>query len=294
LLGGHLSLASGLFVLILAPEAYLPLRLLGTNYHASAEGMKAAEDIFEVLERPLPGRGTRVVVPDPSTSTLRIEGLEVRYPGRSRAAVSGVTLDVSPGEVVAVAGPSGCGKSTLLSVLLGLAPSWSGAVRVGEADLADLDPDAWRAQIGWVPQRPHLFARSIAENVRLGSPGATDEQVRAALAAAGLGEVVDRLPDGLDTMLGSDGVGLSAGERQRVALARVFLRDAPLLLLDEPTAGLDGETEESVLGSVRRLTEGRTVLIAAHRPSLLALADRVVHLAPAPAVATASTEWSVR
>jgi ATP-binding cassette subfamily C protein CydCD len=294
LLGGHLSLASGLFVLILAPEAYLPLRLLGTNYHASAEGMKAAEDIFEVLERPLPARGTRVVVPDPSTSPLRIEGLEVRYPGRSRAAISGVTLDVSPGEVVAVAGPSGCGKSTLLSVLLGMAPSWSGSVRVGEADLADLDPDSWRAQIGWVPQRPHLFARSIAENVRLGSPGASDDEVRAALAEAGLGEVVDRLPDGLGTMLGNDGVGLSAGERQRVALARVFLRDSPLLLLDEPTAGLDGRTEESVLGAVRRLTEGRTVLIAAHRPSLLALADRVVHLASAPAVATASTEWSVR
>lgn len=293
LLGGHLSLASGLFVLILAPEAYLPLRLLGTNYHASAEGMQAAEDIFEVLERPLPARGTQVLVPDPSKAPLRIDGLEVRYPGRSRAAISNVTLELNPGEVVAVAGPSGCGKSTLLGVLLGLVSPCTGSVRVGEADLADLDPEAWRARVGWVPQRPHLFARSIAENVRLGSPGATDAEVRAALAAAGLGEVVDRLPHGPDTMLGSDGVGLSAGERQRVALARVFLRDAPLLLLDEPTAGLDGRTEEGVLDAVCRLTEDRTVLIAAHRPSLLALADRVVHLAPAPAVAVASTGWSV-
>ncbi len=278
LLGGHLSLASGLFVLVLAPEAYLPLRLLGTNYHASAEGMKAAEDIFEVLEQPLPTRGTLVRVPDPSRSPIRVEGLEVRYPGRTRAALWGLHLEVEPGEVLAIAGPSGCGKSTLLGVLLGLVPEWSGSVQVGGVSLAELDPDAWRRQVGWVPQRPHLFARSIADNVRLGRPDATDDAVRAAIEAADLDEVVARLPQGLGTRLGSDGAGLSAGERQRVALARAFVRDAPLLLLDEPTASLDGRTEEGVLAAVRRLMVGRTVLIAAHRPSLLALADRVVHL----------------
>jgi thiol reductant ABC exporter CydD subunit len=293
LLGGHLGLASGLFVLVLAPEAYLPLRLLGTNYHASAEGMKAAGDIFEVLERPLSARGTQVSVPDPSRSRLRVEGLEVHYPGRRSAALSGVDLEVSPGEVVAIAGPSGCGKSTLFSVLLGLAPAWTGSVMVGDVSLASLDPDLWRAQVGWVPQRPHLFARSIAENVRLGRPGASDDEVRAALAQAGLDRVVDRLPEGTATMLGSDGLGLSAGERQRVALARAFLRDAPLLLLDEPTAGLDGETEASVLAAVRRLSRGRTVLIAAHRPSLLTLADRVVLLPPTLPTAGAVAGWSV-
>ena len=136
-----------------------------------------------------------------------------------------------------------------------------------------------------MPQRPHLFARSIADNVRLGRPDATDDAVRAAMADAGLDAVVARLPDGLDTVLGHDGAGLSAGERQRVALARAFLRDAPLLLLDEPTANLDGRTEESVLGAVRRLMVGRTVVIVAHRPSLLALADRVVQLAPVVAAA---------
>lgn len=293
LLGGHLGLASGLFVLVLAPEAYLPLRLLGTNYHASAEGMKAAGDIFEVLERPLSPRGAQASVPDPSRSDIRVEGLEVHYPGRRSAALSGVDLEVSPGEVVAIAGPSGCGKSTLFSVLLGLAPAWTGSVTVGDVSLASLDPDAWRAQVGWVPQRPHLFARSIAENVRLGRPGASDDEVRAALTQAGLDQVVDRLPQGMATMLGSDGLGLSAGERQRVALARAFLRDAPLLLLDEPTAGLDGETEESVLAGVRRLSRGRTVLIAAHRPSLLTLADRVVHLPPTRPTAGAVAGWSV-
>ena len=146
LLGGHLSLATALFVLILAPEAYLPLRALGTNYHASAEGMKAAEDVFEVLERPLPTRGTSGAVPDPSRSAIRVDRLEVRYPGRRRPALEEVSLAVDPGEVVAIAGPSGCGKSTLLNVLLGLAPAWTGSVRVGDVSLADLDPDAWRAQ----------------------------------------------------------------------------------------------------------------------------------------------------
>ncbi len=278
LLGGHLSLATALFVLILAPEAYLPLRLLGTNYHASAEGMRAAEEVFAVLERPVPPRGTRTDVPDPSRSPLRIEHLEVVYPDRTTPALSEVNLEVLPGEVVAIAGPSGSGKSTLLSVLVGLAPAWSGSVTVGSMSLADLDPDIWRTRVAWVPQRPHLFARSIGDNVRLGRPDATDDEVGAAVADAGLQALVARLPEGLDTLLGHDGAGLSTGERQRVALARAFVRDAPLLLLDEPTANLDGQTEESVLGAVRRLTVGRTVVIAAHRPSLLALADRVIDL----------------
>jgi thiol reductant ABC exporter CydD subunit len=286
LLGGHLSLATALFVLILAPEAYLPLRLLGTNYHASAEGMKAAEDVFEVLELPLPTHGTRRDVPHPSRSTLRVDRLEVCYPGRIVPALRDVSLAVEPGEVVAVSGPSGCGKSTLLSVLLGMAPAWTGSVWIGNVRLADLDPDAWRARVAWVPQRPHLFARSIADNVRLGRPDASDDDVMSAITAAGLDEVVSRLPKGLRTTLGHDGAGLSAGQRQRVALARAFVRDAPLLLLDEPTANLDGRTEESVLAAVRRLMAGRTVMIVAHRPSLLALADRVVHLAPAVAAAS--------
>jgi ATP-binding cassette subfamily C protein CydCD len=152
---------------------------------------------------------------------------------------------------------------------------------VGETELADLDPDAWRARLAWVPQHPHLFARSIAENVRLGRPDASDAEVRRAVADAGLDDVVARLPEGLDTRLGSDGAGLSAGERQRMALARAFVRDAPLLLLDEPTANLDGRTETEVLAAVRRLMVGRTVVIVAHRPSLLEVADRVVHLSPA-------------
>jgi ATP-binding cassette, subfamily C, bacterial CydCD len=280
LLSGSLDLRSALFVLVLAPEAYLPLRQLGANYHASAEGMAAAEQLFAVLEAPAAPRGSRTDVPDPAVADLVVQGLRVAYPGRSEPALDDVSLTVQAGEVLALAGPSGCGKSTLLGVLLGLVAPERGSVRVGDVELAELHPDAWRARLAWVPQRPHLFAASIADNVRLGRAGASTDEVRAAIAAAGLADAVAGLPKGLDTMLGERGVGLSAGERQRVALARAFLRDAPLLLLDEPTANLDGRTEDEVLQAVRRLARGRTVVLVAHRPALLALADRVVALGP--------------
>jgi thiol reductant ABC exporter CydD subunit len=285
LMSGSLDLRSALFVLVLAPEAYLPLRQLGANYHASAEGMAAAEQVFAVLEKPLPYRGTRVDVPDPAVAGITVDRLTVAYPGRDRPALDGVSLTVEPGEVLAIAGPSGCGKSTLLGVLLGLVEADAGSIRVGGVDLADLDVAAWRARLAWVPQRLHMFAASVAENVRLGCPDASGDQVRDAITAAGLAEVVDRLPEGVDTILGDHGAGLSAGERQRIALARAFLRDAPLLLLDEPTANLDGHTERGVLDAVRQLAHGRTVVLAAHRPALLALADRVARLVEVGVVA---------
>ncbi|HXY29019.1 MAG TPA: ATP-binding cassette domain-containing protein, partial [Acidimicrobiales bacterium] len=268
--------------LVLAPEAYLPLRALGTHYHASADGMKAAEELFALLEEPgaAPTGGTAA----PQGTAIRVEGLEVTYPGRRLPALCGADLVVEPGETVALTGLSGCGKSTLLAVLLGLRRPEAGSVTLGGVDVADLDLEDWRRQISWVPQRPHLFARSVADNVRLGRPDATDAEVEAALEAAGLRDVMRRLPHGADTLLGEGGAGLSAGERQRLSLARAFVRDAPLLLLDEPTASLDAETEADVLAAVRRLVSGRTAVIVAHRPALAALADRLVEL-PAPVVA---------
>jgi thiol reductant ABC exporter CydD subunit len=285
LMNGHLDLRTALFALVLAPEAYLPLRQLGANYHASAEGMAAAEQVFVVLDAPEAPRGTRTDFPDPALAGLTVEGLRVSYPGRFGPALDGVSLTVAEGEMLALVGPSGCGKSTLLGVLLGLVTPELGSVRVGDVDLAELDIDAWRSRLAWVPQRPHLFKASIAQNVRLGRPDASTDEVWSAIAAAGLTDAVHRLPDGLETVLGDRGAGLSAGERQRVALARAFLRDAPLLLLDEPTANLDGETERDIVRTIGRLAEGRTVVLVAHRPALIGMADRVLSLAPAIEVA---------
>ena len=282
LMGGHLGLRTALMVLVLAPEAFLPLRLLGANYHASAEGMSAARQVFAMLETPLPRRGGRIDVPDLGEVAITIDELRVQYPGRRQPALDGISLAITPGEVLAITGPSGCGKSTLLAVLLGFLVPQGGSVRLGGVDLADLDPDAWRTRVAWMPQRPHLFAASIADNIALGRPGATREQISEAVAAAGLSDVVARQPDGLDAMLGERGAGLSTGERQRVALARAFLSEAPLLLLDEPTANLDGATENEVLAALERLVQDRTVVVVAHRPALVALADRVLELGELP------------
>lgn len=276
LLAGGLDFQSALFVLVLAPEAYLPLRLLGANFHASADGMSAAQQVFAVLDTALPTTGGSTAIPAAASSALALEGVTVRYRDYAAPALGPVSLRIEPAEVVALTGPSGSGKSTLLNVLLGFVAPATGSVWIGDRELRELSLEAWRRQIAWLPQRPHLFAGSIEQNIRLARPDASDHEVWAAAEASGLGSLVaDR---GLGARLGERGSGLSAGERQRVALARAFLRDAPMLLLDEPTANLDGRTEREVLVAIRRLIEGRTAILVCHRPGLAALSDRVVEL----------------
>ncbi|MFE0247852.1 thiol reductant ABC exporter subunit CydD [[Kitasatospora] papulosa] len=279
LVHGELDLYTGLVVLILAPEAYLPIRQVGAQYHAAAEGLSAAEEIFAVLETEPVAGGSQDV---PQQLRLELDGVTVRHRGRTEPSLDAASLVVEPGETVALTGPSGVGKSTLLSVVLGFTVPDQGRVRVGGTDLSALSQERWREQIAWVPQRPHLFAGTIADNVRLARPEADDAAVMSALREAGAYDFVAELPDGADTPLGEDGAGLSAGQRQRLALARAFLADRPLLLLDEPTASLDGETEAGIVDAVRRLAEGRTVLLVVHRPALLSVADRVVALEPGP------------
>jgi ATP-binding cassette, subfamily C, bacterial CydD len=268
---GSLDLRTALLILILAPEAYLPLRALGTHYHASAEGLAAAGEVVSILDTAPHATGARTDLPDARRVALVVEDLTVHYAGRPEPAVTGLDLRLEPGELVALTGPSGCGKSTVLNVLLGFTPATSGRIRLGDAGLAEADPQAWRAQIAYVAQRPYLFAGTVAENIALGQ-ATLDEEAVARVA----GEA--HLECELSTVLGEGGSGLSAGQRQRVALARAFLRDAPIVLLDEPTANLDPVTEAEVVEAIGRLVRGRTALVVAHRPALLAAADRVVDL----------------
>ncbi|MCZ7417618.1 MULTISPECIES: thiol reductant ABC exporter subunit CydD [unclassified Streptomyces] len=269
LVHGELDLYTGLVVLVLAPEAYLPLRQVGAQYHAAAEGLSAADEAFTVLETPLPPGGEQPVGP---VGRIGLEGVTVRHEGRGTASLPATDLTLRAGEVVALVGPSGAGKSTLLSTVLGFTRPDTGRVRVDGVDLAELDLADWHSKIAWVSQQPYLCAGTIADNVRLARPEAGDEAVRTALRDAGAPELDPA------TELGEGGAGLSAGQRQRVALARAFLADRPVLLLDEPTAALDGATEAAVVEAVRRLARGRTVLMVVHRPALLGVVDRVVRL----------------
>ncbi|MFJ9039829.1 thiol reductant ABC exporter subunit CydD [Streptomyces sp. NPDC102406] len=275
LVHGSMDLYVGLVILVLAPEAYLPLRQVGAQFHAAAEGLAAAEEIFAVLETPLPPAGTE---PVPAAMDIVFDDVCVRYEGRTDDAVSHASFAVAAGETVAIVGPSGVGKSTLLGALLGFVRPCAGRVLVGGAELSTLEREQWHARVAWVPQRPQLYAGTIADNVRLARPDADDAAVLAALGEAGALAFVEALPDGMRTELGEDGSGLSAGQRQRLALARAFLADRPVVLLDEPTAALDGETEAGIVEAVRRLAVGRTVVLVVHRPALLAVADRVVRL----------------
>ncbi|MDH6119546.1 ATP-binding cassette subfamily C protein CydCD [Kitasatospora sp. GAS204A] len=295
LVDGSLGLETGLLVLILAPEVYFPLRQVGALYHASAEGLAAAEEVFAVLETPLPAIGT-VPAPVLAGATVTVGPLTVTHPGRTAPALRGAALVLPPGSTTAVTGPSGAGKSTLLAVLLGFVRPDAGSVTVTAADgrsydLAELAPESWRSQLAWVPQHPQLFAGTVTSNVRLARPEASDAEVSAALAAAHALDFVRRLPLGLETVLGEDGAGLSAGQRQRLALARALLTDRPLVLLDEPTANLDAQSEAAIVEAVRALAAdpARTVLLVAHRPALLAVAERRVELT-VPQVADVSRE----
>ncbi|MFG2089477.1 MULTISPECIES: thiol reductant ABC exporter subunit CydD [unclassified Spirillospora] len=276
LLAGEMALSAGLLVLVLTPEVYSPLRALGQRFHACAEGVAAAGEVFAVLDAPVVRPAGRVVVAGGAPEIV-LRDVTVRYRGAREPALAGVSLRVAAGERVAVAGPSGAGKSTLLLVLAGLVVPDSGRVLVDGVDLAELDVEGWRSRVGWVPQRPHLFAASVADNIRLGDPGAGDERVVEAARAASA-EFVEDLPEGFATVLGEGGAGLSAGQRQRLAIARAYLSGGPVMLLDEPTARLDLHSERVLVDAAGRLLEGRTAVLVAHRPALLGVADRVVRL----------------
>ena len=279
LLAGHVSYQTALLVLLLTPEAYLPLRAVGAQFHASMEGVTAAGRVCDILDEPLPasapapaGLGSAAPVPpDLRHATIQLNAVTLAYETRQRAALDHVSCSIRPGDRVAVTGPSGAGKSSLLALLLRFTGPKAGSRSAGAGDgpaavdLADLDLTAWRRQIAWVPQRPHLFEGTVASNIALGQPDATAADIARAAAAAGAAEFIEALPGGYAAPLGERGSRLSAGQRQRIALARAFLRDAPLLLLDEPVAHLDPITGRQIMDTIERLMAGRTVLLVTHR-----------------------------
>jgi ATP-binding cassette, subfamily C, bacterial CydD len=279
LVGGGLGLGAGLTVLLLAPELYLPLRQLGAQFHASADGIAVADRILALLDAPAEtGPGGTLVAPSPRTATVRFERVSFAYPSRAGIVLDELDLELAPGETVALVGETGAGKSTAASLLLGLVEPTAGRVTVGGVDLALCDVQAWRRQLAWVPQHPTIFRGTVADNIRLARLDATDGDVRTAAALAGAHAFDKSLPGGYATLVGDGGRPLSTGERRRIALARAFLRDAALVVLDEPTADLDPESAELVGRAVERLRGGRTLLLVAHRPEVVRRADRVVVL----------------
>ena len=303
LLWGELDLQTAMAVLLVTPEIFVPLRRAGAEFHASTEGQAAAARVVEILAV-APDRSTDSadsaneadpVAPRPPAAApgapavdLRVDRLRVTYDDRTSDALEGFSLHAPPGSRLALVGPSGSGKSSFVAALLRFVEPSGGSISVGGTRSCDVPVAQWRSHFSWLPQRPYLFTATLAENLRLGAPGATDESLADVVAAVGLDRLVAHLPLGLATPLGQDGLTLSAGERQRVALARALLRPAPILLLDEPTASLDPPTTQRLAGSIAPWLAGRTVIVAAHEPTLLATFDAVIDVRSAPLSAVTS------
>ncbi|MBN1120009.1 MAG: thiol reductant ABC exporter subunit CydD [Anaerolineae bacterium] len=287
LLYARMAFVDALFILLLAPEYYLPLRALGASFHAGMSGVAAAERIFEVLDRPAPPiiglpidrefgvSQTPINRPKP---IIRFDDVYATYEDGTRPALNGVSFTIHPGEKIALVGPSGAGKSTLINLLLRFVDPSSGSITVDGRPLESLSPDWWRSHVAWVQQRPYLFNDSAAANIALARPDAHPDDIRRAAELAHAHEFIEELPQGYDTPIGERGARLSGGQAQRIALARAFLKDSPLVLLDEATANLDPALEALIRESIRRLLADRTALIIAHRLNTVTAADRVIVL----------------
>ena len=284
LLYGRLTFEMAFFVLLLTPEFYLPLRMLGTRFHAGMAGVAAADRIFEILavqpKIPHPVEETQAPhgIRSPHLSeqlSITFEDVHFAYPG-GQDVLKGITFDIPAGEMVALVGPSGAGKSTIADLLLGFIEPQQGLISINDQPIGAIQADEWASQVSWVSQDPYLFNASVADNIRLGNPHASQEDVIVAAKNAYAHEFVVDLPDGYNTQIGERGARLSAGQAQRLALARAFLTEAPILIMDEATANLDPETTSKIQAAMQILITGRTALVIAHRLNTIQYADQIV------------------
>jgi ATP-binding cassette, subfamily C, bacterial CydD len=286
LVDGRLGLQAGLTVLVLAPELYLPFRRLGAEFHTSADGLAIAERMLALIDAPVSAvQGGARLAPSPAGATIRFEGVSYSYPTRATRVLDGLDLDLSPGETVALVGESGAGKSTVAALLLGLIAPSAGMISVGSVALDTCRMENWRRHIAWLPQHPMLLRGTVADNIWLGDPAASYSAVVEAASLAGADEFIAALPDGMRTTVGDGGRTLSPGQRRRIGLARAFLKDAPLIILDEPTADLDPFSVAIVSSALRHLERDRTILVIAHRHELVQYADRRIRLRDGAAIA---------
>jgi len=282
LLKGGMAFQTALFILVLAPDFYQPLRMLGLRFHAGMSGMTAARRVYEILDTPPPASSSYVLRFPSFSSTppadITFDHISFSYPSRALQALNNISFEIPHGKTTALVGATGAGKSTIAALLLRFIEPTQGRILVNAAPLAEIHPDAWRAQLAWVPQQPHLFNDTLSANLRLAKPDASRDEMLRAIELAGLDEFIQSLPEKLETSIGEGGSRLSGGQAQRLAIARAFLRDAPFLILDEPTSSLDPALESQLHASIRQLMQGRTTLVIAHRLSTVYQAEQILVL----------------
>lgn len=283
LLDGGIAFQQAFFILIIAPEFYFPLRQLGARFHAGMLGRTAAVRIFELLaieeeNQENPYHALNTVKLDASSFSIILDNISFRYADREVDAVNQLNLKIPADQITALVGKSGSGKTTVSNIVMRFLNPQSGRVLIGNTDITTIDVDCWRSQIAWVPQKPTLFAGTLEENLRIGNPATVSEKIWLALRNADLEDFVSSLPNGLATDIYEAGKNLSSGQIQRIALARAFLRNTPILVMDEPTAHLDPDSEKSLIEAMKQLVKKRTVLLIAHRLSTIMMSDQVVVL----------------